>query len=423
MFRSRKDPVGSDSAKVPLVAAGSGSSSVESHAVSAEQQRFRTLLEEFMGQQRSQQERFLDAITKAHAETLEELRRIEKISPSPPLSPKAAAGFALQVNSNETKRDDGYSSLATHDSAADETPRVDASEGADGSAHTKNVEQQLKQDERVVENWIRCSGLHTVQDWVVDYQNHPAGWAALLMILGIPEVTGRLRSKVDNFSIYSALFLSMSVMCLATPADFILSDTQEEVGSWSWWYSHAVKRAYLYGFGIGTCCHTLCIMLGMAFNGALNEAARDSDVFRMFSRGKGFLATVKSETAFFCGCASDYIAVLAVLSTIVHWAELAIASTVMIGSCSLIYCQTKDLLFSTTSIVNYWRTCPDENDPFDLQLMVECFNERSQAQRHLRKVAADESLDWEKKSARMRTYSHSAPVEEGMADDMLTAVA
>ena len=31
----------------------------------------------------------------------------------------------------------------------------------------------------------------------------------------------------------------------------------------------------------------------MAFCNALNEAARDADVYRMFARGQGYLATVK----------------------------------------------------------------------------------------------------------------------------------
>jgi hypothetical protein len=35
----------------------------------------------------------------------------------------------------------------------------------------------------------------------------------------------------------------------------------------------------------------------MSFGNALNETAREADVFRMFARGKGFLATVKVHDA------------------------------------------------------------------------------------------------------------------------------
>ena len=66
-------------------------------------------------------------------------------------------------------------------------------------------------DECINDWWKRCSGLHTVENWVKNYQKHPAGWAVLLAIHGIPEVTGRLRSKVESYAIYSALFLSFSI--------------------------------------------------------------------------------------------------------------------------------------------------------------------------------------------------------------------
>ena len=65
-----------------------------------------------------------------------------------------------------------------------------------------------------LEWWKKCSGLHTVEQWVEKYNKHPAGRGALLMIHGVPEVTGRLRSKVENYAMYSALFLSWSCPCI-----------------------------------------------------------------------------------------------------------------------------------------------------------------------------------------------------------------
>merc|ERR1712232_1544311 len=128
---------------------------------------------------------------------------------------------------------------------------------------------------------------------VSNYKNHPAGWAALLMIHGVPEVTGRLRSKVESYAIYSALFLSMSMAVLIDPQDNISKDHGADLHSSEWWQDHICKRIYVYALSMGTAAHMLCILLAMAFSNALNEAARDSDIFRMFSRGKGFYATVK----------------------------------------------------------------------------------------------------------------------------------
>jgi len=52
------------------------------------------------------------------------------------------------------------------------------------SLDTEAVEK-CTADDAARDWWRRCSGLHTVEDWVVDYRNHPAGWGALLMIHGV----------------------------------------------------------------------------------------------------------------------------------------------------------------------------------------------------------------------------------------------
>ena len=41
----------------------------------------------------------------------------------------------------------------------------------------------------MLEWWRKTNGLHTVQKWCTNYKKHPAGWGALLMIHGVPEVS------------------------------------------------------------------------------------------------------------------------------------------------------------------------------------------------------------------------------------------
>merc|ERR1712039_959646 len=147
----------------------------------------------------------------------------------------------------------------------------------------------------------QCSGLHTVQKWCQNYNEHPAGWGALLMIQGIPEVTGRLRSKVDNFAIYAALFLSVSITILFEPPSAIF-----EKCVFDKWYCEGIKRFFFVILALSVICHMLCILLAMSFANALNEAARDSDVIRMFARGNGYFATVKCQRAFLAGMALNF---------------------------------------------------------------------------------------------------------------------
>merc|ERR1712142_723089 len=128
------------------------------------------------------------------------------------------------------------------------------------------------------------------------------------MIHGVPEITARMRSKVENYAIYSVLFLSVSIALLVDPPNAVTKKCAEDPMSLDFWVCHLRRRAYLYGFAIGIAAHMLSILLAMAFVNALNEAARDSDVYRMFSRGKGFIATVKCQYAFRLGCAADYVA-------------------------------------------------------------------------------------------------------------------
>lgn len=234
-------------------------------------------------------------------------------------------------------------------------------------------------DDQVLEWWKRTSGLHTVEKWVSNYKKHPAGWGALLMIHGIPEVTGRLRSKVENYSIYSALFLSVSMALFADPPSAVAKQC-EDFGGAKRWECEIQRRIYFYCLGGGIAAHMLSILLGMAFVNVLNEAARDSDVIRMFARGKGFVATVKCQRAFTAGCIADFVGLLVAAKMSVGWEAVPVA---VLLTCLVLrpYRQTSRLLHTSASIIGYWREelggKPDADDPFDLDIPVGCLRRRT----------------------------------------------
>eukprot|EP00927_Polykrikos_kofoidii_P064444 TRINITY_DN5964_c0_g1_i1.p1 TRINITY_DN5964_c0_g1~~TRINITY_DN5964_c0_g1_i1.p1 ORF type:complete len:453 (+),score=60.35 TRINITY_DN5964_c0_g1_i1:43-1359(+) len=234
--------------------------------------------------------------------------------------------------------------------------------------------EELSSMDSKLDVWRRSSGLHTVHKWVSNYRKHPAGWGALLMIHGIPEVTGRLRSKVENYAIYSALFLSVSMGLLTAPPDFTIEPCTES-GSVSWWECEIQKRFFFYLLAIGVSAHMLSILLGMVFIDVLNEAARDSDIYRMFSRGKGFLATVKCARAFAVGCLADILAMLCAAKMCMGW-EMVVLGAVLAGCVWWPFHVTKNLLYGTGSIVGYWREelggKPDADDPYDLSIPLSC---------------------------------------------------
>ena len=90
-------------------------------------------------------------------------------------------------------------------------------------------------------------------------------------------------------------------------------------GRWGWdWECELRKRAFLYLLYFGIAEHMLSIVLAMAFVNALNEACRDSDVFRMFARGHGYLATVKVQNAFRQGAAANFVAIAVSSSHLFH---------------------------------------------------------------------------------------------------------
>jgi hypothetical protein len=276
-------------------------------------------------------------------------------------------------------------------------------EGGDSKSQNEEADpiqeimDKVIQDDSVLDWWKKTSGLHTVEKWVKNYQKHPAGWAALLMIHGVPEMTGRLRSKVENYAIYAALFLSAAIPTMFIPWEPLVicstadgdsrrlakpkagSSGGDDYGTGTDWECEIRKRVFFYFLGAGIAAHMLCIMLSMSFVNALNEAARDSDVFRMFARGQGFKATVKCQMAFRIGAALDLISMLSAAHYFMGW-EAIIFAIICVIVVLKIYFDTAGLLFRNTSIVKYWRQelggNPDADDPYDLQLPVERFADR-----------------------------------------------
>ena len=175
--------------------------------------------------------------------------------------------------------------------------------------------------------WQRTCGLFTVDHWCSNFRKHPSGWGALLMIHGIPEVTGRLRSKVESDAVYAALFLSASIPVLIETSDCIMKCEagREEAGyvedGLTVWCD-VRKQVYFLSFSLGTAFHMLSILLAMGFTNALNEAARDADVFRMFARGQGFKVTLDCETFFRIGALCNFIGITMGIWGYVGWDAL-----------------------------------------------------------------------------------------------------
>ena len=111
------------------------------------------------------------------------------------------------------------------------------------------------------------------------HQKHPYAWGALIMIHGVDEVSARLRSKVENYAVYSAVLLSASVVLLAMTEMNVkfskLNNSGEAVDM-------VMARVYLYSLCVSVASHLTSILLSMSFVNSLNEAGRDSDVIRMF---------------------------------------------------------------------------------------------------------------------------------------------
>lgn len=244
----------------------------------------------------------------------------------------------------------------------------------------EEASQKIGCSESTMNYWRQCSGMHTVQKWCQNYDEHPGGWGALLMIHGIPEVTGRLRSKVDNFAIYSALFLSVSLSVVFDAPDAIVGRSSED------WWCDVRKRVFFCILAISVISHLLCILLAMSFANALNEAARDSDVFRMFARGQGFAATEKCQFAFLGGALLNFVDMCILIHVYTGWEVIVTMMLALVGA-GKIYWDSSSLLFANGSIMKYWRSNtggqPDEDDPYDLSVPLEQLNMKAQDGRDL----------------------------------------
>jgi len=213
-----------------------------------------------------------------------------------------------------------------------------------------------------------------------------------LMIHGIPEVTGRLRTKVQNYAIYSALFLScmISAALSSTSARLESCNPSQQVspmvphGAIS---CEILRRMFLYSIVGSVTCHMLVILLAMSFVNALNEAARDADVFRMFAKGKGYLATEKCQQVFRAGVLLSFIAIMVHLFDSFGVEIVAVAAGCLFWAWR-VYAATTAGLFSNGSIMKYWRQGDDGDpeDPYDLSIPLERFKQRAQVGR---RMAAD----------------------------------
>ncbi|GMH50101.1 hypothetical protein TrRE_jg5392 [Triparma retinervis] len=212
-------------------------------------------------------------------------------------------------------------------------------------------------------DWYRkTSGMHTVETWLDNYQKHPYAWGALIMIHGVDEVSARLRSKVENYAVYSAVLLSASVVLLVMP------EINDNFLAAHWVF----QRIFLYSMLVSVASHLTSILLSMSFVNALNEAGRDADVIRMFGEGQGYLATHKCNSAFTTGIFSLAVGILdMILINFTIWDMLLCLG---IGS-SIMYklIPTSKKLFGSSSLMFYWRfgRADDNEDPFDLRVPME----------------------------------------------------
>lgn len=84
------------------------------------------------------------------------------------------------------------------------------------------------EDESFTSWYRKTAGMHTVETWLSNYKRHPYAWGALIMIHGVNEVSARLRSKVENYAVYSAVLLSASVVLFAFTEINQVSDVERK---------------------------------------------------------------------------------------------------------------------------------------------------------------------------------------------------
>jgi hypothetical protein len=92
--------------------------------------------------------------------------------------------------------------------------------------------------------------------------------------------------QVENYAIYSALFLSCTIAAVMDPPPAMDCERREFDGEYEKYRCEVAKRVAAYALIASVAMHFLAIILAMAFVNALNECARESDVFRVFARGR-----------------------------------------------------------------------------------------------------------------------------------------
>ena len=124
----------------------------------------------------------------------------------------------------------------------------------------------------------------------------------------------------------------------------------------------------------------------MSFVNVLNETARDADVYRILARGKGFKATEKVQKAFRLGVVLAFAAILVRLYVTLG-VDVLILAFVASSIAGKMFFEASTLLYSTGSIVKYWRPekggKPDADDPYDLSIPVERCLQRADLGRRL----------------------------------------
>ena len=267
---------------------------------------------------------------------------------------------------------------AGKEKGARETPSEGSVEG-NAAVEPEPEPEDLDELEDKLSAWLQCSGLHTVDKWVLNYRKHPSCWAALLMMHGVPEVSGRLRAKVENYAIYSALFLSCTIQAVMSPPDAMQCSERDFDTKAASAQCEVTRRIAVYALLAAIAMHFYSIILAMAFVNALNETAREADVFRMFARGQGYLATFKCQQAFRRGAGFCMLAIAAVSLEYIGWDAVAWIA-VLLAYVLYNFSKTSNLLFTTGSLVHYWREelggKPDADDPYEIAPAVHVFKER-----------------------------------------------
>jgi len=368
-----------------------------SHLLLREQTTLKEVLTELVAEERKlfeahamRHERLLDQILRVHGDAMQEIHRLQGEPANGPASKGKLRGVRIEKSDDEVK-------LGSEKLPADcRTKSSTIPENQDDHQIDEQAEQNdmmMMMDDvchdRLLETWRKCSGIQNVEAWAKNYGAHPGGWGALLLIHGIPEVTARLRSKVDNFAIYSALFLSVTIPVMFENSKLsAMNDSEWAHGTLNSCLHEVRRRVVMYGIATSIALHFLSIMIGMEFNNVLNTAARDSDVFRIFSEGNGFRATMKGQNAFSGGCAVLFLALAAEVTCRMHILEVVGVCFLLLLAMGAIYLRTARLL--NVGDILRWRRAAKEDDPYDLQVPVRCFSERSRANEQLfRTIGAD----------------------------------